>query len=233
MINLSSIETLIKKNDVTGKDRWYPQAVELYKASIKMDENTDEIKRMRSNFAYSMQYLEYIEKQIDELKLSSVLISMLYKTYIITGVGIIELLFVYILKKNEQWNQTEWLEYGNMVSNPKIINGETIRVETKICKRVSKYDMRMDLDSMIKKVEKKHIISINHEVYPALKNLRQLRNRVHLQVGDGAYDHDYNEIGLNEIQMMRRILYTILTVPEICRYKNCFKFIYDSYQKYK
>lgn len=94
MINLSSIETLIKKNDVTGKDRWYPQAVELYKASIKMDENTDEIKRMRSNFAYSMQYLEYIEKQIDELKLSSVLISMLYKTYIITGVGIIELLFV-------------------------------------------------------------------------------------------------------------------------------------------
>lgn len=154
MENLNSIETLIKSNNVEGKNRWYPQSVNTYKYSIKMDENTSEIKRMNSNFAYSMQYLEYIEKQIDELIVPSVIRTMLYKSYIITGMGIIELIFVYLLKKNGEWNQTEWIEYGDLKSNSKILNGETIKVETKLYKKVDKYDMRMDLDSMIKKIEK-------------------------------------------------------------------------------
>ena len=196
-----------------------------------MDENTSEIKRMNSNFAYSMQYLEYIEKQIDELIVPSVIRTMLYKSYIITGMGIIELIFVYLLKKNGEWNQTEWIEYGDLKSNSKILNGETIKVETKLYKKVDKYDMRMELDSMIKKIEKKHILSINHEIFPVLKILRQLRNRVHLQEGTGAYDHDYNKIGLQEMQTMRRILYTILTVSEICRNRQAFNFIDESYKK--
>ena len=224
------METLIRKNEVPN--RWYPQSVDIYKASIKIPKNTDEEKRMISNFAYSMQYIEYIEKQIDELKLSSVLFTMLYKTYIITSMGIIELLFVYLLKSNGMWNQTEWEDYAVFKANPKEVEGNTIKLETKLYKRVPLHDMRMDLDAMIKKVEKKHILTIKHDAFPALKQLRELRNRVHLQLGDGAYDHDYNGFGLNEIQMMRRILYTILTAPEICNNAKVFEFINMSYTKY-
>ena len=223
------METLIKKNQ--AQNRWYPKSVDKYKASIKIPNDTPENKRMISNFAYSMQYIEYIEKQIDELKLSNVLLTMLYKTYIITGMGIIELLFVYLLKKSGYWRQTEWEDYAEVKANPKEINGEIIKVETKLYKKVPSYDMRMDLDSMIKSIEKKHILTIAHDVFPALKQLRELRNRVHLQLGEGAYDHDFNCIGFEEIQMMRRILFTILTTPEVCNDINAFQFINLIYTK--
>ena len=102
------METLIAKNE--ARNRWYPQAVESYKMSIKIPYDTQENKRLNSNFAYSMQYIEYIEKQIKELKLSEVLLTMLYKSYIITGMGITEMLFVYLLKSTGNWNKTEWEE---------------------------------------------------------------------------------------------------------------------------
>jgi len=223
------VETLIARNET--KNRWYPQSVESYKGSIKIPYNTDENKRLNSNFAYNMQYIEYIEKQLDELKLSTVLLTMLYKSYIVTGMGIIELLFVYLLKRTGYWNKTEWKESATFVANPLEYNGVKTKIETKIYENVSPYEMRMDLDSMIKKIEKKNILTIKHNVFPALKKLRELRNRVHLQAGDGAYDHDYNSIGFEEIQMMRRILFAILTSPEICNNAEIFEFINTSYTK--
>lgn len=223
------METLIKKNEASR--RWYPQSVEAYKSGIKISYNTSENKRLSSNFAYNMQYIEYIEKQLDELNLSNVLITMLYKSYIVTGMGIIEMLFVYLLKKTGFWNRTEWEECATYVSNIKDDNGIVTKVESKLYKRVTSYEVRMDLDSMIKKIEKKCILTIDHNVFPALKKLRELRNRVHLQVGDGAYDHDYNNIGFEEIQMMRRILYSILTTPEICNDVAMFEFINACYTK--
>lgn len=224
------METLIKKNEASN--RWYPNSIDSYKASIKIPNNTSEYRRMISNFAYSMQYIEYIEKQIEELKLSNVLLTMLYKSYIITGMGIIELLFVYLLKDGGYWNQTEWEEYAEFKANQREINDEIIKAEIKLYKKVPLYDMRMDLDSMIKKIEKKHILTIDHNIFPALKQLRELRNRVHLQLGEGAYDHDYNVIGLEEIQMMRRILFAILNAPEICNNATIFEFINDNYNKH-
>ncbi len=70
---------------------------------------------------------------------------------------------------------------------------------------ITSEDKRMDLHSMIKKIEKKHILTINH---------------------------DYNMIGFDEIQMMRRILYTILTTPEICNNADTFEFINTNYTKH-
>ncbi len=223
------METLLRKNDV--RDRWYPQSVESYKQSIKIPYNSDENKRLNSNFAYSMQYIEYIEKQLNELKLSDVILKMLFKSYIITGMGIIEMLFVYLLKSTGNWNKTEWEEYLTFTANPKEDRGDTIKSETKLFKKVQLYERRMDLDSMIKKIEKKNLLTINHHVFPALKKLRELRNRVHLQLGEGAYDHDYNSIGFEEIQMMRRILFAVLTTPELCIHEEQFSFIDENYTK--
>ena len=150
---------------------------------------------------------------------------MLYKSYIITGMGIIELLFVFILKQTGNWHKSTLQECSSFLSNAKKENDNILKVKTIIYKEVPSYDIRMDLDSMIKKVEKKHILTIDHSVFPALKKLRELRNRVHLQIGTGAYDHDYNIFGIEEIQMMRRILFSILTVPEFCKRPEIFDFI--------
>lgn len=224
------MESLIAKNNASV--RWYPQSVSTYKQAISIPYDTPDNKRLNSNFAYSMHYIEYIEKQLDELKLSEPITKMLYKSYIITGMGIVELLLVYRLHAAGQWNTTEWEEFCEMPANPKNLNGETVKLVTTMYKKVDPHDMRMDLDSMIKKAEKKRILTIDHNVFPALKQLRQLRNRVHLQTGDGAFDHDYNCIGLDEIQMMRRILFAVLTTPELCACEDTFRFIADQYSKY-
>jgi hypothetical protein len=223
------METLIAKNGI--RDKWYPQPVEYYKSSIIIPYNTTQNRRLNSNFAYNMQYIEYIEKQIDELNLSEVLYTMLYKSYIITGMGIIELLFGYLLRSTGNWKTTEWDLLESIIANPQKVNGVETKVETNLYTKVPSHDERMDLDSMIKKIEKRNLLSINHDAFPALKKLRELRNRVHLQLGEDATDHDYNNFGFEEIQMMRRILYAVLITPELCVNADTFKFINDSYQK--
>lgn len=222
-------ETLILSDQYSTAERWYPISVDQYKASINIIGNNDEAKRLRSNFAYSMQYIEYIEKQIDELKLSDVMLTMLYKSYIITSMSIIEALFVNLLHRTGNWNTMEWQEVSNIISNPKMIDGTLTKVETHLFKKVTAFEMRMDLDSMIKRVEKKNLLTIDHGAFPAMKKLRELRNRVHIQLGDGPYDHDYNCFRFDTMQMMRRILYTILTTQEFCLLKETFNFIKDSY----
>lgn len=221
--------TLIRNEQSVAPVRWYPKPVEYYKRALKVYGDIDECKRLRSNFAYSMQYIEYIEKQLKELKLSDVIITMLYKSYIITAMSVVEALFVNLLHGTGNWNRTIWEEFSNITSNSKNIDGVNTLVETHLFKQVDEYDMRMDLDSMIKRIEKKHLLSIDHNAFPALKKLRELRNRVHLQIGDGPYDHDYNCFGFEEIQMMRRILYTILSSPEFCNNMSVFDFIKESY----
>ena len=119
-----------------------------------------------------------------------------------------------------------------MKSNPFVYDGKNVKSETILYEKVPEYEMRMDLDSMIKKIEKRHLLTIDHNVFPALKLLRELRNRVHLQTGENAYDHDYNNFGFEEIQMMRRILYSVLTTPELCNRAKVFDFIIDIYNSY-
>lgn len=146
------METLITKND--ARQRWYPQSIDTYKTGIKIPYDTPENRRLNSNFAYSMQYIEYLEKQLSELSLSEVVKKMVYKSYIITGMGIVELLLVYRLRSTGHWNTTKWEEFCKLSANPKEIDGEMVKVVTTMYKKVEPYDMRMDLDSMIKKRKK-------------------------------------------------------------------------------
>ena len=220
-------ETLLEINHSTN--RWYPQSITTYRNSIKLRGYYEVTYPLKSNFAYSMQYIEYLEKQISELTLSDVILTMLYKSYIITAMSIIEGLFVNLLHDKQMWNTTTWEERIRFSTNPKIYNGEKAKIETIVFQECDEKDMRMDLDSMIKKIEKHHLLSINHTDFPALKKLRELRNRVHLQLGENTYDHDYNCFGYEQVQMARRILYAVLTADEFCRNPETFKFIKDIY----
>ncbi len=95
-----SLKTRIRSIDY--KNRWYPASVNDYKNAIKVDGTSEDIKRLRSNFAYSMQYIQYIEQQLTDLNLTHVITTMLYKSYIITAMSIIEALFVnFLMCKSE------------------------------------------------------------------------------------------------------------------------------------
>ena len=55
------------------------------------------------NIAYNLQYIQFLEKELNELDVSSVIYTMLVKTYVITGIGIVEGIFSYIIKVNGWW----------------------------------------------------------------------------------------------------------------------------------
>lgn len=207
------MHTLIISNNC--KDRWYPIRIDTLKACVKLDDSIDGSQRLKSNIAYSIQYIHFIEKQLEELKLSGVIEKMLIKTYIITGMGIIEGLFTNLLKSNSFWKKTKWKLIADKIeSNAKKIDGKMIKVETEIYEEVEEFDMRMDLDSMIKRIESKKLLTIEHDSFPTLKRLRELRNRVHIHLGNGEFDHDFNSFNLKDKELMGKILYTILTSSE-------------------
>ena len=217
------IDSLLKENN--QKVRWYPGSVFDYCNSIKIGSPKE-----KRNFAYSLQYIEYLEKQIAEMNLSAVLCVMTFKSYIITSMGVVEMIFQNLLKNSGNWNTSEWREMHTFEGNGKIIEGKNIKIKNVILEKVEKYDMRMDLDSMIKKVSSKGLITIGSNNFPALKKLRELRNKVHLQINNEDEDHDYNSFGFQEIQMMRRILFLVLTSPEVSELgEDIFNYINEAY----
>lgn len=219
------METLLKKNK--SKDRWYPTNLNIYKSYLKIDTKVKDGYLIKRNIAYNLQYLEYLEKQLKELELSSVLYVMTCKSYIVVGMGIIEGLFTNLLKSKKLWNTNEWESIKVIKSNENCLYDKKVKVQTEIFEKVNSYEMRMDLDSMIKKVESKKLLTIEHSNFPAIKKLRTLRNRVHLQLGEHHSDNDYNNFGYSEKKMMGRILYTILTTNEFCvNVKSCRNYVF-------
>ena len=68
-----------------------------------MDTDTPENYMLLKNICYNMQYLEFLNKELDELELSAVLRPMTIKYFVITGMSVLEGLFTYIVKSNGYW----------------------------------------------------------------------------------------------------------------------------------
>ncbi len=217
-------ETLIESNEC--KIRWYPQSVETYKSAFKIDKTIENASALLSNLAYNMQYLEYLEKELFELKLSDVIVTMLYKTYIITGMSILEGLFSNIIKSNGYWKTSTLESQGTTQSSKTNFSGVSYTVKTELFKTVDKYQLQMDLNSLIDILNKHHsVLEIDHLIYPALKRLKDLRNRVHLQKSNGNYDHDYNAFNFSDKNEMGKILFEILTSENITNNPKVFDFL--------
>lgn len=221
-----SFNTLVKENKHTSAERWYPQPVEKYKNSIKIDTSIENSKALRSNFSYNFQYIEFLEKEISELDLSSVLYTMLVKTYVITGMSLIEGLFTNIIKSNGWWKMSNLESLGKTQANETKFDTEKLIVTTELFRQVDKYPLQMNLDDMIKILDKHHdALSIDHLKYPALKRLKELRNKIHLQKSNCDTDHDYNAFNLIIKREMGEILYAIFTSPKTCNDVSTFDFL--------
>lgn len=214
------------------KNRWYPQPIYKYKDNLKIISNSSDNERIICNYAYNMQYIEFLEKELSDLKLSTVILTMLYKTYIITAMGIIESLFSYLLKEKGYWKTSCWEEICTFQANEKEINNKKYMIKNILYKKSEDKNLRMDFDSMIKKVESKNLLNIEHDVFPALKQLRELRNRVHLHLGERYNDHDYNNFNWNEILLARKILYTIITCSEFCYDISLYNFMKEKIDRF-
>ena len=212
----AKFETLIKEKDYKSEQRWYPTPVGEFRKAFALDCSIEGYHPLVDNLAYSLQYLEFIEKELSELVLSSVIHIMHIKSYVITSMSILEGIFTNIIKSNGWWKQknTESILTANAEQQEN--DGTKVVIKTEIMKKVEAFDDKMTLDEMIKCLNNHHkALAVDHLVYPALKRLRDLRNRIHLQKGDTYNDHDYNAFDNHVKEEMQSILYTVLCSPNV------------------
>lgn len=226
MVGYTNFETLIKKNNLKSKDKWYPNSIDNYRGCLKIGNDVQNGTTLCSNIAYNLQYIEFLELSFEELSLSDVLYTMMVKNYVIVGMSILEAIFSYLLRKNSLWKTTDLKSIGTTQANPTNFEDNEYIIKTEIFIKVEQTDVQMNLDEMIKILSRHHeTLKINHTIYPALRRLKELRNRVHLQKIQYEKDHDYNAFDWKTKKEMGAILYGILTSDAVSISPNNFEFL--------
>jgi hypothetical protein len=74
-------------------------------------------------------------------------------------------------------------------------------------------DEDVAFERLLRIVESKKLLGKDSTFYAKLHHLRKLRNRVHLFLTDGEFDHDWHAFGLKDLRTMKEILFGLLTDP--------------------
>ena len=214
---MDNLETLLESKELPYKERWHPKALDNYKKIIEfgcLKNLEDEIRR---NIAYSLQYLEFLELQLQEFHLQNVIEKMIYKSYIITSVSIIEAIFDEIVKNNN-WQTKEYFEViGEAIDSNVFIDqdGSSKKIRTEILKELTEpKEIQMKFDDIIKKIKnrskKKKVLNLNHDELLALDRFRRLRNKVHLSNIEPGKTN-WHEFSKEEYINVKFLLHSILT----------------------
>lgn len=209
--NKEAFDTLQKSKNVSYANRWHPKTIPILESAVSRGLLSNIPKELKKNISYSLMYLQYLELQLKELNLHNVIITMLYKNYIITGTSIIEALFYHLLKSNNLWKQIDWGLENTVKSNEYVKDTVRYKIETQIYKKIEPVDGEMTFDSMIKKMEGKKLIHLSHKAYPYIKKLKSLRNKVHLQGNKDSSDTDWFNFNYIDYLWMKYTLYRLLT----------------------
>ena len=193
--------------------RWGPIPIEKIRDSFVFDKEYP----IKSNIAYNFQYLEYIDKQLSDLKLTSVITNMLYKTYVITAMSIIEAIFYLVLKTNNLLDKDCWINVNKYVSNSTSKEGVTTRVISQMQEKVDEYEKRINFDYLISKIEKKNLLRLNSFRFSMLDYLRELRNKVHIYILKNSKDTDYNSFNRLDYLSTKAILHSVLLQENVTK----------------
>lgn len=231
--------TTLLKNDIKKgwTNTWYPIPVDCYAKAFKIDPLFDKHGTLSRNLTYSMQYLEFLEKIFAELEVSSVLDAMLIKTYVITGMSVLEGIFANLIWKNNLWRKESKHKlkgYGKSIALQKY-EGEQIIVDIQVFKKDSSQPVdEIKLAELIQILENHtDILNIDSSLYAVLTRLRKLRNKVHLQNSDNIKDHDYNAFEDEYVKTeMGAILYEILSCKIVTDTPEYFDFLMPNVEAY-
>lgn len=212
----TEIESLLKVRRIPTQNRWYPTLVSEYEQELSYGIFQNLNATIRKNICYSLQYLEYIDLQLEELSFSESLYCMLYKNYIIIAAGIIESVFYHILKYHGKIK----LQYFD---KPKLTDVKTIKKDNKIFVQVEGLKERYEQPR--ESVQDFHflIITVLQGNYLKIENTKrakhyisyckELRKRVHLHISQDAWTSDYHWFNHKEYILVRYILYRVLADP--------------------
>jgi len=197
---------------------WYPIDIEsldshllklIWKNEYISSEKTYPIRR---NIAYSIQYIEFLNKIRTDVHMTNVLLTQNIKSILVHGTTIIEAIFFYLVESNGLSNSTNWkklksLNTGEFEVEQKKFKNEVIVFE----KSESAIKTSMTFDQMAKKVEKKKLLGEDYKNYSKVNALRKLRNKIHIHDAEHNYDTDWNNFNFKELVLICDVLYSIIT----------------------
>lgn len=164
------------------------------------------------NLGYNLQYLEYLYYTSCSGRLHSTVNSLTTKTFVITGISIIEAILWYVLKKNDLHTKIHWEKIKEFKCNE---YSDHQKKRRQIVIIEEKYDTpkeaEMTLDVMRKKVEAKKLLGVKEQVYKDINHLRKLRNKIHIHVLQNDKDTDWFKFNSKDISLVKKTLYSILT----------------------
>lgn len=222
-VEMTNIESILKKNtDIKYSERWHPTTVYNFEAVLSRGAYVGMNKELRKNIAYSLQYLQFLQMEFDEIHWHDVVATQIIKTYIITAMSIIEGVFHHLVVSNGYQKKLDWKEidtprHTNVFREGDIDKKFIITTQMKLSKPEN---IQMDFEYLITKVQEKKLISLPGKSYPKLKALKRLRNKVHLHVIRYDNDTDYLGISYYDYLLARYFLYTILTDKIFAPQKN-------------
>lgn len=212
--NISCIESLLYKN--INNSRWYPISVDAYRQDVSQGIFSGLNYYYKSNIAYNLQYLEYIELQLRELNVSSVIRAMLFKNFIIVAASIIEIVFYHLAKTNNKIKlRRDKQVYRQDIKKPQSItapaNADKFTLYGYEILPVGVEDMTK-FEQLISIVRDNKLLidtdlSINKEY---LKILRKLRNKIHLTTATDYNETDYNIFSFKDYLSAKYFLLCVL-----------------------
>lgn len=222
-IDMTDLESILEKNtDIKYSDRWHPTAVCRFESVFSRGAYVGMNKELRKNIAYSLQYLEFLQMEFEEIHWHDVIATQIIKTYVITAMSIVEGVFHHIVLSNGYQKKTDWKEidtprHTNVFREDDVDKKFIITTQMKLARPEN---VQMDFEYLITKVQEKRLISLPGKSYPKLKALKRLRNKVHLHVIRYDNDTDYLGISYFDYLLARYFLHTILTDKIFSPQKN-------------
>ena len=189
------------------EEKFMPTTVESYRNLLDFKCNYT----LKSNIIYNLQYLEYVLNSIknNRVYLTSNLMSMNIKSYMICFISIIEAIFFIELKNQNLLKTEEYEKEGK--SSDMFYDDRSIKITTTIRKKVEPHFPDLTIDRLIKKIEGKHVYPLlEHGTFEKLKFLKNLRNKVHLQIAKEPNDSDYNSFNKKDVNNANEVLLNIL-----------------------
>lgn len=213
--DISDFSTLLSENHIPTQHRWYPYKLEFYEYDLSQGLFQNLSNHIRKNMGRSLQYLEYLELQLNSLSLSENLCILLWKNYVFTASSIIEAALYHILPDIKKFNANEW---GKSVVQQTIgeFSENKSTVKLSIVKQTKLKNPKKEspsFESIIDTVVSRKLLkSVNYNAFATqIKRLKNLRNRVHLTAFEESGVHDYYAFKREDYIFAKYAVYKILT----------------------
>jgi hypothetical protein len=204
---------LIKKDEAGSG--WYPVSINrlegLLEKAIYTGRRYQHAYALRKNLAYNLQYIQFQDRILQDIKLSSVLYTQTVKTIVLVGCGVIESILHFMLIVNNVHSTTEWKEKAKFKGNQKNIDGTHVKIDTIMYEKLASPELKhMTFDAMIKSAKSNSIFGAAPTIYQKLEGLRTLRNKVHLQVINEPRDTDWNSFNAVHLSDICKVLHAAM-----------------------